>query len=122
MADGGVAGDPLAQLHASRGRAPLEQLLRPFMREVEPNLQINHRLAHHAEAKMARLDDARMHWADRDLVDTFTFHRQERKRCTIVLEPLWQHGIFAQRKVAIGPEGVSGQRSATPIALMPNRS
>src|SRR5438128_2037096 len=42
VTDGRVARNALGQFHAGSRRAPLEELLRAFMREVEPNLQIDH--------------------------------------------------------------------------------
>ena len=45
---------------------------------TEPLLQPGHRLAVGGEAEMAGLDDAGMHWADRNLVQALAFDRQER--------------------------------------------
>jgi hypothetical protein len=45
------------------------------VREIETNLQIDHRFTHYAEAEVARLDDAHMHRADRDLILKLECHQ-----------------------------------------------
>ncbi len=111
VADGGVAGDALGQLDALGGQPALEQLLRALVREVEANLEVNHRLAHHAEAEVPRLDDARVHRPHRNLVDALAAHRQEGKARAVVLEIARRQGILAQGIVGLRPEAVAHQRS-----------
>ena len=85
MSDGRIPGNPLGQLDAVRRRPALEQLFGALVREIQARLHIDDGLAHDAEAEMARLDDARMHGADRNLVDAFAADFAERKRPAIVV-------------------------------------
>ncbi len=109
MPDGGIAGDALGQLHPFGGGPAFEQLLDAFVGEEQVHLQVDHRLAHHAEAEMARLDDAGMHRPDRDLVDAFALDRQEGIGRAIAFEIIRGDRIFAQRVEAFGPEGMAHQ-------------
>ena len=68
-----------ASLTPSAGRAPLEELLRALVREVQPLLQVDDRLADRAEAEVAGFDDARVHGADRDLVHAGPLDLSERE-------------------------------------------
>jgi hypothetical protein len=64
------------------------------MREVETDLQINDGLADNAEAEVAWLDDAGMHGANWNFVDTFAPHGLEGEGRAVVLE-LWPDSVFA---------------------------
>jgi len=50
-------------------------------------LQPDHCLAIRGKAKMTRLDNPGMHWADRDLVQAFAFGGKERLWFLIALRP-----------------------------------
>ena len=95
------------------------------MGEVEANLQINHRLAHHAKAEMARLDDTGVHRPDGNFVYAFTPDRQKGKRRAIVLQisPVAPRLCEAGRSLS-GQKAwrTSGRRSGCPVASMPNIS
>ena len=52
----------------------------PLVDIAEALLQPDDGLARRGEAEMARLDDAGMHRADRDLMEALAFGRQERIR------------------------------------------
>ena len=117
MTDGRVAGNALGQLHAFGWPAAFEQFLRALVREVQANLQIDHRLADDAEAEVARLDDARMNRADGNLVYAFAADRLERKGRAVILEfHRGGDGVLAQREVIFRPERVSHQRSRIGMA------
>src|SRR2546428_13479022 len=60
-----------------RHRQVLEKFLGALVGVEQAQLQIKHGLARHAKEKMARLDDARVHWADRHLENAFAFDRAE---------------------------------------------
>ena len=112
VADGRVAGDALGQRHPFLRRAPLEQLLRALVGEVEADLQVDHRFADHAEAEMPRLDDAGMHRADGDLVDALAADRQEGERRAVVRERRRRRRVLAQRMIVGRPESVLAPAAA----------
>src|SRR5260370_35482930 len=88
------------------------------MSEVESNLEIDDRLTDHTEAKVARLNNAGMHWADGNFINALATDWRERERRTIVLQVIRRHGILAKREVVLRPERVPHQR---PWIRMSNR-
>ena len=93
----------------------LEQLLRAFVRVEEADLEIEHRLAGHAEKEMARLDDARMNRPDRDLEHAFAFDLAE--LVPLALERR-QHGVQVEvlpQRINFRPVVV--QRAAAGIGM-----
>ena len=55
----------------------LEQFFGALVHVEHAQLQIEHRLAGHAEQEVPGLDDARVHRADRHLENAFAFHLAE---------------------------------------------
>src|SRR5262245_23065531 len=110
MANGSISRNAFGQFHSFGGRAAFKQLLRPLVCEVEPNLQINYRLADDAEAEVPGLDDARMNRSDGNLINTFAADWQKRKGPSVVLEIVARLGVFAQREVIFRPKRVSYER------------
>src|SRR2546430_1508523 len=72
-----IAGNAFRQPDAVLDREVLEKLFGPLVNVEQPQLQVEHRLAGHAEEKVPRLDDPGMHGADRHLEDTFAFDKAE---------------------------------------------
>ena len=100
----------------SAGRAPLEQFLRALVREVQADFKIDHRLAHHAKAKVAWLDDAGMHRPDRNLVYALAAHRLERETVCRRRRTSPARRPFAKREVVFRPERVAHQRAGIRVA------
>ncbi len=67
----------------------MHQVIDALVHVAQALLQPHHGFAVAGEAEMARLDDAGMHRADRNLMQAFAFHRQERIRRGIraMIEP-----------------------------------
>jgi hypothetical protein len=86
------------------------------VREVETNLEVNHRLADDAETEVPWLDDARMNRADGNLINAFAADRQKWKGRAVVLEIIARRGVLAQREVIFRPERVSYERSRIRMA------
>src|SRR5882672_6914047 len=121
MADGRIARNALGQFHAFGRQTTFKQLLRSLVREVEANLQVDHRLADDAEAEVPGLDDARVNRADWNLINSFATDRQKRKGRAVVLEIIRRPGVLAQREVIFRPESVSHERSRVRRANCPER-
>ena len=105
--DGGIAGDPRGQPVAFEqgqlGETPLDALVHIAEVLLEPE----DLLAHDRKAEMARLDDARVHRSDRNLVDAFALDRHER----VVING--KRGmLIGNCRIAQGMEG-GGPRSMT---------
>src|SRR5437667_3689440 len=110
MADARVARDPFCQLHASGRIASFEELLGALVREIQTCLHVDDGLAHHVEAEVPGLDDARVHGADRNLVDAFAADGGKEKRLPLVG---WRVDarVLAQRVFPFGPEAVFDERA-----------
>ena len=67
-----------ASLAAALERRAGHQRLDALVHIAQPLFEPHHRLAIRGEAEMARLDDAGMDRADRDLVQALALDRQER--------------------------------------------
>ena len=78
VGEAGIAGNALRQPHAVRRRAGVSNNFSIPLCDVEhPQLQIEHRLARHAEQEVARLNDAGVDGADRHLEHPFAFDLAE---------------------------------------------
>ena len=75
---GAVAGNAPGEHGRPLDRQPRHERFDPFVHVAEPLLQAHDRLAAGREAKMAGFDDARMHRANRNLMQAFAFRRQKR--------------------------------------------
>ena len=75
--DDRVAGDRLGHDHAAPRARALDQRFRPAVLVAELDLERQHLLAVTLETEMPRLDDAGVHGADGDLVDTAAGDREE---------------------------------------------
>ena len=95
-----IAGDRFGHHRTVADGSALEQLLRPFVGIEVAQLQVEHRVADHAEPKMAGLDDAGMDWAHRHLAHTFALHSQER---VLPLCPRHKAGVVHHGMDAVGP-------------------
>ena len=81
--DRAVARDAAGERRRALERRAGHQRLDALVHIAEPLLQPHHGLAVGGEAEVARLDDAGVHRADRDLVQAFAFGRQERIRAAV---------------------------------------
>src|ERR1017187_5078246 len=95
----GVTGNTFGQPDAVWNGPALKKFSDAFVDVKHPQLQIEHRLARHAEEKMPGLDDARVDRADRHLENAFAFDLAELMARALERR---QHGaqvkILAQRK------------------------
>ena len=80
-----------------------------FVHPTEALLQPHHVFAIGSEAKMARLDDARVHRTDGDFVETVTFNAAERIGFAFVGKILANVYVFQQRMIMGWPKLVQGQ-------------
>jgi len=80
MGDRGVSGDPAGQPVPLLPRQGLETFLDSLVDVPEAFLEVHDILADGLEAKVARLDDPRVHRPDRYLVDPLTAYFPEGKR------------------------------------------
>ncbi len=71
--------DPLGDEERVERREPLHPLLQPAMRVEETRVEVEHGLADRREAEVARLDDAGVDRADRDLEDALALGDQVRE-------------------------------------------
>ena len=117
MPHGRVARDPFRQLQALVRPAPLEQLLRPLVGEVETRLHVQDGLAVDAEAEVSRLDDPRVHRADRDFVDSLPFDADEGEGAPVVREIARRRRVLAERMVVLRPEAVADQGPQVGVPL-----
>src|SRR5258708_8747382 len=74
MRYGADAADPLRQDQRALDRPSFDRFLDPAMRVEEPGLEIEHGLAHPAEAEVARLDDPGVDRPDRNLPHSIRVH------------------------------------------------
>src|SRR5665213_467503 len=79
VADGAVAGHSLRERDSVVDVASLEELLDATVREPEPCLHFEDRLADDREAEVSRLDETRVDRSDRNLIDAGTLHPNERE-------------------------------------------
>ena len=97
---GRIAGNAADEPRARRHVVADEQLLDALVLVAEALLEAQHPLADHREAEMARLDDAGMDGADRDLVGALAADLDE----VVVARRIGKsdahapHGVVAQRK------------------------
>ena len=98
------------------GLAALEELLGALVGEVQARLHVDDRLAHDAEAEVARLDDAGVHRADRNLVHALAADLGEREGPPVVGE-LARRRVLPQREVVGRPEAVAHERPGVGMAL-----
>ncbi len=77
VGDRAVARDAAGEQRGALERRAGHERVDPLVHVAEPLLEADHRLAVGGEAEMARLDDAGVHRADRDLVQAFALSRQE---------------------------------------------
>jgi hypothetical protein len=101
--DGGVAGDPLGQLDASREISALEEPFDSFMDEPQTRFYVENGLAHHRESEVAGLDEAGMDRTDGDFIDAGSFDSEERIRLIFVGEWRRVAGVVAHGMPAGGP-------------------
>ena len=65
------------QHRPAHDRRAFEKGLRSFVGVEVAQFKVKHGIANDAEAKMPRLDDARVHRSDRHLANPFALHLQE---------------------------------------------
>jgi hypothetical protein len=116
MAHSRVARNRLCQEQAVPPGEPLEALLDSLVDVEEPELQVQHRLTGHPEAKVARLDDAGMDGSYRYFEDALAGHRT--KRVSRSADPcdsrvVWE--VLAKRPGLVRP--VVMQRDALHIGM-----
>ena len=125
VGEAGIAGNAFGQPDAVRHGQVLEKFLRAFVRVEQAQLQVEHRLARHAEKEMPRLDDAGVNRADRHLKHAFAFDLAElvplaagtaAARCAN-RSPCAADRLPASRRAARSGAGWDGRSS-----LRPNRS
>ena len=111
MREAGIAGNALGQPDAVGHRDVLEQFLRAFVGVEEPDLEVEHWLAGHAEEEVTRLDDARMHRSHRDLEHPFAFNfpelmplalerRQHRMQVKVLAQRVHFRPVIVERAAA----------------------
>ena len=115
MAGRRVSGDALGQLQPGGGEAPLEKLLSALVSVVETGAHVDDGLADDGEAEMPRLDDARVHGPDGNLVDALAAHFHERKGPPVIGK-LTREGVLPQREEIGGPEAVAHERTRVGVA------
>ena len=119
------AADTLGDVERVERREPLHALLQPAMRVEQARVEVEHGLADRREAEVARLDDAGVDRADRDLEDALAFGDEVRELVggldRDALRPVER---LAQREEPRGQPSwtTSGRGSGCPKGTIPKRS
>src|SRR5258708_24028038 len=118
MRYGADAADPLCQDQRALDGPSFGRFLDPEMRVEESGLEIEHELAHPAEAEVARLDDPGVDRPDRDLDDPLAVHAGHGH---IVMHDAGDPGapseVLAQWMHSMRPIGMEDQPARVRVSL-----